>query len=124
MERKDLEKKLLKLCRELENTYILDLNMVMQGVGRINANPSKYKYLARAPFSIDFNKSLSSYMLGLILSLEGKRAKILALDLDNTIWGVVIGDDGLGGIQLGADYPGNVFKSLQSLFVVLKQTMV
>ena len=116
-----LEKKLLKLCRELENTYILDLNMVMQGVGRINANPSKYKYLARAPFSIDFNKSLSSYMLGLILSLEGKTAKILALDLDNTIWGGVIGDDGLGGIQLGGDYPGNVFKSLQSLFILLKQ---
>ena len=116
-----LEEKLLNLCQDSENTYVLDLNEVMKRVGRKNANPGKYKYLARAPFSIDFNKSLSSYILGLILSLEGKTAKVLALDLDNTIWGGVIGDDGLDGIQLGGDYPGNVFKSLQSLFVVLKQ---
>ena len=119
--KQSLEKKLLKLCEVLENTYILDLNMVIERVGRTNAHPGKYKYLARAPFSMDFNKSLSSYMLGLILSMEGKTARVIVLDLDNTLWGGIIGDDGLDSIQLGGDYPGNVFKSIQSLFLLLKQ---
>ena len=41
-------------------------------------------------------------------------AKCIVLDLDNTIWGGVIGDDGPGGIKLGDDYPGSVFKDFQA----------
>ena len=38
-----------------------------------------------------------------------KRKKCLVLDLDNTLWGGVLGEDGLNGIKLGGDYPGNAF---------------
>ena len=42
------------------------------------------------------------------------------LDLDNTLWKGSIGDDGKDGISLGGDYPGNIYKDLQSLFLTLK----
>ena len=41
-------------------------------------------------------------------------AKCIVIDLDNTIWGGVIGDDGPEGIKLGDDYPGSVFKDFQA----------
>ena len=39
--------------------------------------------------------------------------KVLALDLDNTLWGGVIGEDGLDGVILGHDFPGNVYLRIQ-----------
>src|SRR6185369_3720793 len=48
-------------------------------------------------------------------------AKVLVLDLDGTLWGGVLGEDGLGGIALGDEYPGNVFKAFQKYLRTLKQ---
>ena len=39
--------------------------------------------------------------------------KCLVLDLDNTLWGGVLGEEGIGGIALGDEYPGSVFKAFQ-----------
>ena len=48
-------------------------------------------------------------------------AKCLVLDLDNTLWGGVLGDDGAAGIKLGDDYPGNVFKDFQAALLGLRR---
>ncbi len=37
----------------------------------------------------------------------------MAVDLDNTLWGGVLGEDGLAGIQIGGDYPGNAYAAFQ-----------
>jgi FkbH-like protein len=42
------------------------------------------------------------------------------LDLDNTLWGGVVGDDGPGGLQLGDDYPGNTYKWFQRAVLGLR----
>ena len=46
-------------------------------------------------------------------SLALKRMKCLVLDLDNTLWGGVLGEDGVDGIQLGGDYPGKAYQQWQ-----------
>ena len=56
---------------------------------------------------------------GLSTSILGKSARLLIIDLDNTLWGGVIGEDGLAGIKIGGDYPGNIFKELQKFFLEL-----
>jgi len=43
----------------------------------------------------------------------GKLAKVLVTDLDNTMWGGVIGEDGMEGIQLSAEYPGAAYQAVQ-----------
>lgn len=53
------------------------------------------------PFKIWFNRKMDSIAL--------KRKKCLVLDLDNTLWGGVLGEDGIEGIQIGGDYPGKAF---------------
>lgn len=52
---------------------------------------------------------------------RGKVSKVLVLDLDNTLWGGVIGDDGLDGIQLGGDAIGEAFRLFQQYLLGLKQ---
>lgn len=56
------------------------------------------------------------------LKLDGialKRKKCLVLDLDNTLWGGILGEDGVEGIQVGGDYPGNAFYFLQESILQL-----
>lgn len=48
-----------------------------------------------------------------------KRKKCLVLDLDNTLWGGVLGEDGVDGIKLGGDYPGKAFSYWQRALVQL-----
>lgn len=45
--------------------------------------------------------------------IAGKRKKCLVLDLDNTLWGGVLGEDGVDGIKIGGDYPGNAYRYFQ-----------
>lgn len=45
--------------------------------------------------------------------IGGKRKKCLVLDLDNTLWGGVLGEDGVSGIKIGGDYPGKAFLYFQ-----------
>lgn len=53
------------------------------------------------PFKAWFERKLESIAL--------KRKKCLVLDLDHTLWGGVLGEDGVDGIQIGGDYPGKAF---------------
>ncbi len=48
-----------------------------------------------------------------LVPLSGRIAKALVVDLDNTLWGGIIGEDGMTGIQCGAEYPGAAYQALQ-----------
>lgn len=52
-------------------------------------------------------------------TLAGKRKKCLVLDLDNTLWGRVLGEDGIAGIKVSGDYPGNAFEYFQNGLIAL-----
>jgi UDP-4-amino-4,6-dideoxy-N-acetyl-beta-L-altrosamine N-acetyltransferase len=115
-----MNRQLRALSHSLADTYILDLQGVMTTVGRHNAHPEKYWYLARAPFSSSFNQKLSEQIMAMMLALKGFGARVIVLDLDNTLWKGIIGDDGLNGIVVDGDYPGNVYQAIQKLFKVFK----
>ena len=51
--------------------------------------------------------------LRFLVPISGKIAKALVVDLDNTLWGGVIGEDGLAGIKLGPEYPGAAYQAVQ-----------
>lgn len=79
---------------------------------------------ARQPLSASVVTSFSLELARLFRPLFQPRAKVLLLDLDNTLWGGTIGDDGLSGLKVGRDYPGNVFRRIQSLAKRLKESGV
>jgi FkbH-like protein len=69
--------------------------------------------LGRFPFSRAMDAQLARRVTGLVLAASGRTARLIVLDLDNTLWGGVLGEDGIEGIRLGGDYPGNAHKALQ-----------
>ncbi|KGY07251.1 UDP-4-amino-4,6-dideoxy-N-acetyl-beta-L-altrosamine N-acetyltransferase [Vibrio sinaloensis] len=107
---------------ELKKQNVIDVipySHVVKEVGQSFSN--KYWYIARAPFSLAFLEQYSKKIISSIFASHALSARALVLDLDNTLWKGVIGDDGIDGISLGGDYPGNVYKELQSLFLSLKE---
>ncbi len=78
---------------------------------QVGMNP---KY--RNAFKLWFNKKMESIRLA--------RKKCLILDLDNTLWGGVLGEDGKHGILLGEDYPGNAYQYFQNALNELSKTGV
>ena len=86
-----------------EGFYINDINFISASYGlRQWSDPSywnMYKYAMCTEAIPEFSFNLSN----IIKSLFGKNKKALALDLDNTLWGGVVGDDGVDGIQIGQE---------------------
>lgn len=90
-------------ARENESFYINDLNYISADYGLKEwSNPlfwNMYKYAMCFEAIPAFAFSVSN----IIKSIFGKNKKALALDLDNTLWGGVVGDDGVDGIEIGQE---------------------
>lgn len=83
------------------NFFICDISSIQNQYGRnFIFNPSVYANTEMV-FTIDSLPIIASRTLDIICSLNGRFKKCLILDLDNTLWGGIIGDDGIENIQLG-----------------------
>jgi len=103
----------------LNDVHIIDLQNIITKLGVFNSCPKKYWYLARAPFSKKLDKEISDVIVNMWRAVNGKTIKVIVLDLDNTLWGGILGEDGISGIKIGGDYPGNVFSDIQKFFLTL-----
>ncbi|MBF0624333.1 MAG: HAD family hydrolase [Magnetococcales bacterium] len=73
-------------------------------------------HVAKLPFDQTLIPCYADHVARLVAAARGKSRKCLVLDLDNTLWGGVIGDDGLEGIQLGQGNPlGEAFVAVQTM---------
>ncbi|HEY2841734.1 MAG TPA: HAD-IIIC family phosphatase [Pirellulales bacterium] len=100
---------------------IHDLDELSAQIGRARWGDERFFHHAKIPCDpeclVEYGQSVAS----LIVALQGLSKKCLALDLDNTLWGGVIGDDGLGGIRLGQGNPeGESFLAFQRYVKSLK----
>lgn len=73
----------------------------------------KYYFMSQTLLSPKLVHEFKAWWQRVEQELELKRKKCLVLDLDNTLWGGVLGEDGIEGIKLGGDYPGKAFYSWQ-----------
>ncbi len=76
--------------------------------------------VARTPFSVLAQIELARRMARLIRAIHVPPIKCLVLDLDNTLWGGVIGEAGLAGIEFGNDYPGSAYRDFQQAVLSLR----
>ena len=82
----------------------------------------KYWYLGKLPVSLNYTIPYVKNVATIISSLYGRTKKVLVLDLDNTLWGGVVGDDGLDGIKIGQGSPvGEAFLAFQKYIKKLKE---
>ncbi len=104
---------LREAVQELEDTYILDFCQVARRFGTERVHPGKYWYVGRIPFCKEFTIELAEVLTGMALAAEEKTIRLIVVDLDQTLWGGVVGEDGVEGIALGGDFPGNVYSDIQ-----------
>ena len=89
----------------------LDRLAEMHGLG--NWNASRFYFNAKLPFDPQYLPAYLNLFRSSLRLVQGRTKKVLALDLDNTLWGGVIGDDGVAGILLGPDtHAGEAFTAL------------
>ena len=95
---------------------LFDVDGLASTVGYENWFIPQQWHLAKLPFSQIYGPIYADYCMRLIGALRGASRKCLVLDLDNTIWGGVVGDDGLGGITLGQGSPeGEAYLTVQQV---------
>jgi len=85
---------LMDMSEKNKNVYLVDLCGIQARAGRKNAFDPKLYYLAKMPISLKVLPVVSANVVSVIQSLRGVIYKCVILDLDNTLWGGVIGDDG------------------------------
>ena len=104
-----------------KNFHILNSNKWLSFCGVRNTYNSKLWYLMKCPFSNDFFKEAISDILNFYKSSLGFAKKLLILDLDNTIWGGIVGEVGWKKLRIGGhDYIGEAFQDFQSKIKSLK----
>jgi FkbH-like protein len=101
---------------------VLDVEALATQVGLASWYDVNQYLTARLPFAAEHVPLYSEHLLRLITAIRGRSRKVLALDLDNTLWGGVLGDDGIDGIRLGQGDPrGEAFLEFQRAVRALKQ---
>lgn len=111
---------LLALTEEYSVT-LLDIAALANTVGRARWFDPAYWHRAKLPFSLDCVPLYADHVARMLGTLRGKARKCLVLDLDNTCWGGVIGDDGIDGIRVGQGTPeGEAFLAIQRYALDLK----
>jgi FkbH-like protein len=105
-----------QLAQELSgitDAWLLDYEGAVMECGATRWVDAKLHYWARTGIGPLGLQSLASKFSRSLAAIKRPAAKCVVLDLDNTLWGGVVGDDGLEGIKIGQDYPGNVFRDIQ-----------
>ena len=113
---------LMQLAQENANLFICDIAGVQNKIGRDRIFASNVYVSTEMVLSVDALPYVASRTMDIVSALRGQFKKCLILDLDNTVWGGVIGDDGLEGIQLGHGLGiGKAFTEFQMWVKKLKQ---
>lgn len=92
---------LMNLAQEHPNLFICDLASLQNKFGRDNMFDSSVYVSTEMVLSIDDLPYVASRTMDIVCAAEGKIKKCLILDLDNTVWGGIVGDDGWENIQVG-----------------------
>jgi FkbH-like protein len=117
-----LNLELARYARASRTLVINDIHHLSARMGLERWHDRDYWYGYKMAMSHEATVLMSANVATLVRALLGRSRKCLVLDLDNTLWGGVIGDDGLTGIKLGRDTPqGSAYLDFQRFCLELKR---
>jgi len=105
---------ILDLATGKPRTTVLSAAAIAADCGAIFA-ANRMRHVAGHAFAPEFLRAYAAELARVVRADLGLARKCLVLDLDNTLWGGVVGDDGVGGLRLGGAYPGSAHTELQVL---------
>jgi FkbH-like protein len=103
---------LFEMSIHYSNLKIIDFSDFQKSVNQPILN-WKYYYISQSLITPNLNKSFKIWFEQKLEAIQGKRKKCLVLDIDNTLWGGILGEDGIEGIKIGDSYPGVAYLNFQ-----------
>lgn len=108
------------LVESKNNVYFFDIADVIAEVGRKQFYSNKMWYMSSMPYSRDGIIAVTTEIDRVLKAAFNTRKKIIVLDLDNTLWGGVIGEDGINGIELSDHKEGQRYFDFQRQLLEMK----
>ena len=99
---------------------IVDHGMLVNHFGIEHAHDPRNQALYRQPYASAFNRLLGVEVERSLRSLSEPPPKAIVVDADNTLWGGVIGEDGIAGVEIGGTFPGVAFENFQHALRALR----
>ncbi|MBA7536951.1 hypothetical protein ES705_29217 [subsurface metagenome] len=104
-----------------ERFFVLDIVSIIEQYGIKNIYDNNLWLYGKIRFNKLGNEQIINKIKYLIHAILNQTKKCLVLDLDNTLWGGIIGEDGIDGIKLGKDNIGNVYYNFQKIIAEIKK---
>jgi len=114
-----LNQKIYELATGNSSVHVLDLAGWAALEGRTHTDAT-LDFMARQPLSAKGQVAVALFIARYLRPLVMPVRKALAIDLDNTLWGGVVGEDGIVDLKLGHDFPGNVHLRIQRELLELR----
>jgi FkbH-like protein len=114
-----LNERLVLLAAELRDVHVVEMDLPIARVGWNRWYDARMYAMAKLPYTPAALHAITEAHLRYLRAFAGLVRKVLVLDLDNTLWGGIVGEDGVDGIQLGGAYPGNAYQDLQQVILQL-----
>ena len=109
----EANRRLQHLLANCPQAFEIDNDLILRRLGADQFYDWRYWYFARAPYSQATLKAFTAQYFFYIKQRMGMMKKCLVLDCDNTLWGGIIGEDGLKGIHLSNEGKGLAFRQFQ-----------
>lgn len=104
-----------------ENVKVIDITEFTRRYNDTELFDWKFYFISQMGMNPKLSREFKSWWEKKMNSISLKRKKCLVLDLDNTLWGGVLGEDGIDGIKIGGDYPGKAFLYWQEALLELSK---
>ncbi len=115
----ELNFKLRELFKNNSRVFLFDYNSFSSKIGKNRLSDPKMYYLADIKVNLEYLPVLAREYLSYIKAMLSLSRKCLVLDLDNTLWGGIVGEDGIEGIKLGPTPEGRPFLEFQKYILSL-----
>jgi FkbH-like protein len=114
---------IIKFCKENKSVFSLDIHKLIARLGSDKCLDDKFWYIGRIKYKPLFFKELAKEVYGVLHAINTVPKKVLVLDLDNTIWGGIVGEDG-DNIQISNEGIGKIYSEFQKSIKYLNETGV
>ncbi|MGE8943940.1 HAD-IIIC family phosphatase [Leptospira interrogans] len=116
-----INRRLWEVAERYSNILVVDADHALADIASSQRHDPKLWFYGRIAYSADATRALACAFAEVWSLASHGPAKVLALDLDNTLWGGIYGDDGLERLVCGEDFPGNAFQAFQQECLRLKR---
>ena len=110
---------LLDVIAKYDSTYVVDIDLLKSTIGYRSFTDNRYWHIGRSPYTREAYKIIAQEYMKFIRALKGKNRKCLVVDCDNTLWGGIVGEDGINKINIGKTYPGSAYREFQQAILNL-----